>query len=373
MRTLRFLLKKEFLQIFRNRTLLGMILVVPILQLLILPLAADYQVKNIQISIVDHDLSLSSQKLIAKIAASAYFNLVDRTTSYAQALDQIEGDRADIVLEIPRDYEAGLVREGKQQLFMAVNAINGMKAGLGAAYLQEVIRDYHADFLFATVGPTGYSPAPQIQVVASNWYNPHLEYSHFMVPGILAVLVTMVCTYMCALNIVREKEEGTIEQVNVTPIKKHQFILGKLIPFWIIGMLVFTLGLFLVARPVYGIVPLGSLWLLYAMLSLYLIAVLGIGLLISTYSGTQQQAMSLSFFFVMIFMLMSGLFTPVESMPPWAMILAKANPVTHFIEVLRMVVLKGSDFDDLRGHFMAMIGFGLLFNLWAILNYRKIQ
>jgi ABC-2 type transport system permease protein len=180
-----------------------------------------------------------------------------------------------------------------------------------------------------------------------------------------------MCTLICALNIVKEKESGTIEQINVTPVKKYQFILAKLIPFWIIGMFEFSLGLFLVARLVYGIIPVGSIELLYAFLSCYLVAMLGFGLLLSTYAETQQQAMTISFFFVMIFLLLSGLFTSIDSMPGWAKVLAQCNPVTYFIDVVRMIVLKGSGFRDIKYHFLIIIGFALVFNSWAILNYRK--
>ena len=192
-----------------------------------------------------------------------------------------------------------------------------------------------------------------------------------MVPGILVTLVTMIGAYMCALNIVKEKEIGTIEQINVTPIKKHIFILGKLIPFWVIGVFVFSVGLFLVGRWVFGIVPRGSILLLYLFLSIFLIAVLGIGLLISTYSETQQQAMSVAFFFMMIFILMSGLFTSVDSMPNWAKFIANCSPVTYFIQVMRMVVLKGSGFADIKYQLLIMVGFASFFNGWAILNYKK--
>jgi ABC-2 type transport system permease protein len=192
-----------------------------------------------------------------------------------------------------------------------------------------------------------------------------------MVPAILVILVTMVGAYMCGLNIVKEKEIGTIEQINVSPIKKHHYILGKLIPFWIIGMVVFTIGFFGVSWLIYGIVPIGNLFLLYAYLALFLIAILGFGLLISTYSETQQQAMSVSFFFMMIFILMSGLFTSIDAMPGWAQKIAFANPVTYFIEVMRMVVLKGSGVVNITKHIFIMIGFAILFNTWAIINYRK--
>ena len=239
-------------------------------------------------------------------------------------------------------------------------------------YLNIIIRDYNQIITLAMHGPTGLNQSPVIAVIPTNWYNPHMRYQLFMVPGILAILVTMIGGYLSSLNIVKEKEAGTIEQINVTPIRRFDFILGKLIPFWILGLVVFTLGL-LAAWSVYGILPVGSLLLLYLFVSIYLIAVLGLGLLISTYTETQQQAMFISFFFVMIFILMSGLFTPVESMPAWAQVISNLNPVTYFIEVMRMVVLKGSGFRHILPHIVAVILFAIFFNTWAVLNYRKIS
>lgn len=371
MRTLKFLLQKEFKQIFRNKALLPLIFVVPIVQLLILPLAADYEVKNINISIVDHDHSTYSQQLISKITSSGYFRLADYSPSFNSAFKQIEEDKSDLILEIPQGFEKSLVRENEQKLFIAVNAINGVKAGLGGAYLNQIISAYNNEIRLQWVQPNKFNTAPVITVASSNWFNPFMNYRFFMVPGILVVLVTMVGAYMCALNIVKEKEVGTIEQINVTPIKKYQFVLGKLIPFWVIGMFIFSVGLLIVARLVYDIVPVGSLLLLYGYLSIYLIALLGLGLLISTFAETQQQAMSVAFFFIMIFMLMSGLFTPLDGMPTWAYSIAKCSPVTYFIEVVRMIVLKGSGFTDIKNHFLIMIGFAVLLNTWAILNYKK--
>jgi ABC-2 type transport system permease protein len=371
MRTLLFLLQKEFKQIFRNKALLPIIFVMPIVQLLVMPLAADYEVKNINIAVVDHDHSTYSQRLISSITASGYFRLTDYGNSFQEAFSQIEKDKADLILEIPSGFEKNMVRENSQKLFIAVNAINGTKANLGGAYLAQIITQFNQTIRLEWAQPQRYSLSPTIEVTYSNWYNVFLNYTFFMVPGILAILVTMICAYMCSLNIVKEKEIGTIEQINVTPIKKHHFILGKLIPFWVIGMFVFSVGLFVIARLVYGIVPLGSLFLLYAFLALYLITMLGFGLLISTYSETQQQAMSVAFFFMMIFLLMSGLFTSVDSMPEWAQLIAKCNPVTYFIEVMRMVVLKGSGFADIKNHFVIVLCFAFLFNGWAILNYRK--
>jgi ABC-2 type transport system permease protein len=371
MRTLKYLLQKEFKQIFRNSTILRMILMMPIVQLLVMPLAADFEIKNINISIVDHDHSSYSRKLVDKIIASGYFKLNDYSNSFDASFQQFQTDRSDLILEIPKDFEKGLVRENANTLFLAVNAINGTKASVGSGYLSRIITNFNTDIRQDWIQASPASIAPTMEVSTLNWFNTLLNYPIFMVPGILVSLVTMIGMYMCALNIVKEKEVGTIEQINVTPIKKHHFILGKLIPFWVIGNFVFTVGLFGIGRLVYGIVPLGSIPLLYAFLGLFLIAILGIGLLISTYSQTQQQAMSLAFFCMMLFMLMSGLFTSIDSMPEWAIWIANANPVTYFIEVMRMVVLKGSGFNDIKQHFLIMTGFAFLFNGWAILNYKK--
>jgi ABC-2 type transport system permease protein len=370
MRTLKFLLQKEFRQVFRDKGILPAIFVMPIVQLLILPMAANYTIKNISLAVVDHDHSSYSQKLISKVTASGYFQLTGYEPSFKDAFQLIEQDKADIILEIPTNFEKDLVKENQQKVFLAANAINGTKANLGAAYLASIIRDYNNDIRLQWIQPQHYNAQPTIDVASSNWFNPYLDYKELMVPGILAILVTMIGGYMSAMNIVKEKEIGTIEQINVTPIKKYHFILGKLIPFWIMGIVVFTLGL-LVQWLVYGIVPVGSISLLYFFVAVYLLAVLGFGLLVSTYANTQQQAMSVAFFFVMIFNLMGGLYTSVDSMPVWAQWISNLTPVSHFIKVNRMIVLKGSTFSDVKSEMLIEIAFAVVLNGWAILNYRK--
>lgn len=370
MRTLRFLLRKEFRQIFRDKAIVAMIFFMPMVQLIIMPLAADYEVRNINLSVVDHDKSPYSRKLIAKIVASGYFRLTGYNASFKEAFGLIESDKADLILEIPHDFERNLIREDHEKLFVAVNAINGTKASLGGSYLGSIIGDFNADIRMQLVTPPRFSQLPTVDVVASNWFNPVLNYKVFIVPGILAILVTMVGGFLSALNIVREKEIGTIEQINVTPIRKHIFILGKLIPFWVLANIVFTIGL-LVARFVYGIIPVGSLLTLYAFISVYLLAVLGFGLLVSTFCDTQQQAMFIMFFFMMLFILLGGLFTSIDSMPDWAKLITRANPVRYMIEVMRMVVLKGSSFTDVLPHVGVVTLMAVILNGWAILNYKK--
>lgn len=371
MRTLKYLLEKEFRQIFRNTLILRMIIAVPIVQLLIIPLTADYEFKNINISIVDHDHSSYSRQMIQSITASGYFRLIDYGTSYPEAFGQIERDEADLILEIPAHFEKTIIRQESPSLFIAVNAINGMKAQVGNGYLTRILQDFNRQIQIVPMSGSDLTRPTNIDIKPSFWFNPSLSYPFFMVPGILVILVTMVGAYMSALNIVKEKEVGTIDQINVSPIPKVLFILGKLIPFWILGIFVFTVGLYGIGYLVYGIVPAGNVGIIYAYLAVYLVAILGIGLLISTYSSTQQQAMSLAFLFMMIFILMSGLFTPIESMPTWAKWIAYANPVTWFIEVMRLVVMKGSHFRDILPHFGVMIVFAVIFNGWAVWNYSK--
>ena len=370
MRTLKFLLRKEFRQIFRDPAIIRLILIMPVIQLLILPWAADYEIKKIKLAVVDQDHSEYSRQLVNKVTSSGYFILTDYSSSYEQSLETIEHDKADLVLQIPVDFEKNLVKEDEAKLFLAINAINGVKANLGGAYLRAIIQDYNREVRMEWIQLPKFSPELQIEIASSNWFNPLLNYKYFMVPGILVVLLTMVGTNLTAINIVKEKEIGTIEQINVTPIKKYHFILGKLIPFWIIGLFVLTMGL-AIARFAYGIIPVGSFFTIYVFAAVYLLAVLGLGLLISTYSVNQQQSMLLSFFLMMIFILLGGLYTSIDSMPEWAKWITRFNPISYFIEVMRMVVLKGSTIADISQQLLIMGGFAVVFNTWAVFSYHK--
>lgn len=371
MKVLGYILQKEFIQIFRDKAILAMMFVMPTVQLIIIPLAMNFDVKNIDVVVVDNDHSSLSQKFISKIGASGYFRYVNTEPSYKEALRYIENGNADLVMEIPAGLERNLVREGMQKVSLSVDGINGTKAALGASYLNAVIADFNKSLPLNITGITKQAAAqPVIDITFSNWFNPLGEYKYYIVPGVLVLLLTLIGGFISALNIVKEKESGTIEQINVTPVKKWEFIIGKMVPFWVIGMIVFTLGL-LVTWLVYSIVPEGNLGVLYSFAAVYLIALLGFGLLISTYSNNQLQAMFIAYFFMMIFMLMSGLFTSVESMPAWARMIAHLTPITHFIKVVRMIVLKGSGFADISLEFFYMILFSVVLNGWAIWNYRK--
>ena len=370
MSTFKYVLAKEFQQIRRNPTIVRMMLAVPIIQLIVLPFAADYEIKQMNLAVVDMDHSTYSRELIREMTASGYFQLANYSASFPEAKEAVERNEADLILEIPAHFERDLVREDGATLAVHANAINQVKGGLSQMYAGQIIRRFNNHIRAEWLQWPRFSPVALLSIEPQLWFNPHIDYHLFMVPGILAVLITMVGSFLASMNIVQEKEAGTIEQINVTPIKKYQFLLGKMIPFWVLGMITLTIGL-IVAYLIYGIVSVGPLWVVYAFSAFYLVAVLGIGLLISTFADNQQQATFVSFFFVMVFILMSGLYTPVESMPGWAKVIAYANPVTYMIQVVRGVMIKGSGFMDILPYVGIIGAFGIFFNGLAVWRYRK--
>lgn len=371
MRTVLFLVQKEFLQVFRNKTMLPLLLVMPVVQTLLLSYAANYEVKNLALAVVDHDRSPVSRQLTAKMGASGYFKINELPTA-AMADRQMADDRADMILEIPARFEKDLMREGAAPIFLNANAINATKAGLGLGYAGNIIRDFNLELVESGRQlPTGSErPAAAIQTTYSNWYNPRLDYKTFMVPGILGEIVALIICFLTALNIVREREVGTIEQLNVTPVKKWQFIMGKLLPFWLLSLLMMTVGL-TVGKLVFDIPMLGSLGLVFAYTAAFTPCMLGLGFLISNFADSQQQAMFTAWFFLIIFILMCGLFTPVSSMPEWAQVLNKINPVAYFVEFMRLVLLKGAGFEEIKTNFYTVLGYAVAANSLAVWTYRK--
>lgn len=364
---IKFLIEKEFKQIFRNSFLPKMILAFPCMVMLVFPWAVNLEIKNINVAIVDWNRSMMSSRLVEKIGASDYFNLVEFSDSYDAAMKEIGTGKADVVIEIPSRFEEDLVREGNSRVMVAVNTVNGTKGGLGSSYLSSIISDFTTEINEERGGQPG---GPAMSVSVQNRYNPHLDYKVFMIPGLMVMLLTLLCGFLPALNIVEEKEKGTIEQINVTPVRKFTFILAKLIPYWIMGFLILSIC-FILSWLIYGLVPAGSLLTIYIFAMLYVLVMSGFGLLVSNYSATMQQAMFVMFFFIIIMLLMSGLFTPVDSMPGWGRAVTAVNPLTYFIRVMRQVYLKGSTFIELLRPFWVLSVFALVFNTWAILSYRK--
>ncbi|MCW0481282.1 ABC transporter permease [Gaoshiqia sediminis] len=370
MRTIRYILQKEFIQVFRNKTMLPMIFVLPLMQMLVLVFAATYDLKNVDIYVVDNDLSETSRELTGRFQGSPFFRLHDASFDLEDAENSFKREEADFVMVILQGFERALVREDEANVQLLINAIDGSKASLVYSYAQGILSGFNKAVIAEWKGLPEFNPPRRIDSKQSYWYNPELDYKWYMAPGILAILVTIIGMFLSGMNLVREKEIGTIEQLNVTPIKKYQFILGKLLPFLVIALFDLAFGL-VIARLVFDLPIVGSLPLLFGFAALYLIGVLGLGLFISTVTETQQQVMFLTFFFMMIFVLMGGIFTPVESMPRWAQLLDRLNPIYYFMRIMRMVVLKGSGFSDLIDEFVSLILIGLSFLSLAIWRYRK--
>lgn len=351
--TLRYLIEKEFKQLARNSFLPRLILLFPCMMMLIIPWAATLEIEDLRIVIIDNDHSPSSERLVHRIEASPYFKLTGLPDTYRDGLEAIEKDRADMLLEIPRGFEKEQVNGRPASALVAVNAVNGTKGGLGSSYLNQIL---------ALAGNTS------IRYL----FNPHLEYKNYMVPALMTMLLVLLCGFLPALNVVGEKEAGTIEQINVTPVSRFTFILSKLLPYWLIGFIVLNLCM-LLAWLVYGLTPSGNIFCIYIATIVFTFVVSGLGLVISNYSATMQQAMFVMWFCMLIFILMSGLFTPISSMPQWAQCITYANPLRYFMEIMRMVYLKGSSLTDILPQLGTLAIFATVLYLWAIVSYKKQQ
>lgn len=365
---LKYLLEKEFKQLFRNSFLPRLILVFPCMILLVLPWAANLEVRDLSLIMVDADRSPMSARLVHKLESSAYFRLQGQAETYDEALRRVEKGEADAIIEIPRHFEKCWTVEGRSSLLLAVNAVNGSKGSLALSYLQQIVSDYARELNLEASGVV--CQLSKIRVDSHYLYNRHLDYKVFMLPALMVTLLTMLCGFLPALNVVGEKEKGTIEQINVTPVGKWTFILAKMIPYWIIGFVVLTVALVLIGA-VYGLVPSGSVVALYLLVIVFVLAVAGLGLVISNYSSTMQQAMFVIWFCMLIFILMSGMFTPIESMPAWAQTITYFNPLRYLIQVMRAIYLKGATFSDLYVQAGALLAFALVVDCWAVWSYRK--
>jgi ABC-2 type transport system permease protein len=342
--TLKYLIQKEFLQIRRNAFLPRLIVMFPIVIMCVMPWVMQMEVKNIVVDVVDIDHTVESQRLVQQIAASNYFIFGGQKSTYAEAMKDIEKGRADVILEI---------RDGKY--LIAANAVNGTKGSMGSAYLSQIVS-----------APFSASSATSVLTL----YNKQQNYKLFMIPALFAIVMMLMTGFLPTLNIVGEKESGTIEQINVTPVSKWSFILAKLIPYWLIALFVITVCL-LLAWLVYGITPAGPLWLVYVLAMLLALFFSSFGLIVSNYSDTMQQAMFVMWFFVVSIMLLSGLFTPTRSMPQWAYLTTYINPMSYFIDAIRTVFIRGGGLHETAHQVLALAGIGMLMGCWAVQSYKK--
>ena len=356
---LKYLIQKEFLQIRRNAFLPRLILVFPVVIMCVMPWVMNQEVKNIRVDIVDHDHSVLSRQLIHRIEASNYFIFNGLKPSYAAALKDVETSKADIVVVVPQGYG-----KGQRGVLIAANAVNGTKGGIGASLMQNEV----------ALGQTEVQRRLPLrnQTVGSllTLYNPHQDYKVYMIPALLAIVMMLMCGFLPALNIVGEKEKGTIEQINVTPVRKWTFILAKLIPYWLIALFVVTVSL-LLSWAVYGITCQGPLWLVFLLAMLLALFFSSFGLIVSNYSDTLQQAIFVMWFFVVCLMLLSGLFTPTRSMPDWAYLTTYVNPMHHFVDAVRTVFIRGGGWQAIASQLAALSVISFVMTVWAVASYKK--
>ena len=372
-----YLIRKEFKQMRRNILLPIVFLLLPLALTNILLRVATQEIRGLKICVVDNDHSSLSRRLIQKIDASAYIDLSRMAQSEKEAMQSLDDASSDLFLIIPEGYEKSVYttsikspyRGELEGLYIAANATNGMKGAMGQNYVQQIIVSYVQEIAeeSGTLQPNNLTPLqPQIRFA----FNPHLDYKIYMMPAVFALLLTLIVGFLPALNIVGEKEKGTIEQVNVTPISKVEFIVSKLVPYWCVGMLMSILALG-AGKGIFGILPAGSIPVMVVFLLVFCVLVSSFALIISNYSDSTRQASLTMFFFLVIFILMSGLLTPIRSMPMWAQWLSMLDPMRHIIEALRLIYVKGSTFAELLPQFYTLLGFAVLTSTWAIVSYRK--
>ena len=353
---IKYLIQKEFIQIRRNAFLPRLIILFPIVIMCVMPWVMSMEVKNIVVDVVDIDHTVESQRLVRQIAASNYFIFNGQKASYQEAMKDVEKGHADIILEI---------RDGKY--LIAANAVNGTKGSMGSAYLSQIVNSQ-----LSTPNSQRLRVGEQSSGILStlNLYNKHQNYKLYMIPALLAIVMMLMTGFLPTLNIVGEKESGTIEQINVTPVSKWAFILSKLIPYWLIALFVVTICL-LLAWLIYDLTPAGPLWLVYVLAMLLALFFSSFGLIISNYSDTMQQAIFVMWFFIVCIMLLSGLFTPTRSMPDWAYLTTYINPMHYFIDAIRTVFVRGGGFREVAHQVLGLLAIGLFIATWAVRSYKK--
>lgn len=360
MRTLMILLRKEFILFWKNKFMPKMAFIFPCAVILIIPLVTTMDVRHVGVAVVDRDSSPMSAHITADLAASPIFS-VSIWQSYEGAFELIKRSECDVILEIPEGFQKSVVTRQPLAPHISANGVNGLKGSLGARYVsQSVVQSFAA-----------YTGMAMPDIVSTQYlYNPTLEYRNYMIPALMIMLLIMICGFLPALNLVGEKETGTIEQMNVTPVKTSVFVLSKVIPYWIIGIVDITLAM-LIAVAVYGLAPAGALGAIYLAAMLFIFVMSGLGIIIANNSSRMSQSMFLMFFVVVIFVLMSGLLTPISSMPEWAQAITYALPPRYFIDIMRSIYLKATPMTALLPQFAMLAAFALLTNTLAAITYKK--
>lgn len=371
MRRILFMVQKEFRQIKRTKAYFGLIFVAPFLMLLVMGSAITTQVKYVPVAVLDFDHSPDSRQIARVFTASSSFRFVGTVASEADATRLLDDGAAKIVVVVPAHFERDVIDHTIPTVQLLVDGSDSNSAGLGLGYVSAalaLLQSRWADGAVNTV--TRKASGGHIVLVPRMWYNPNLESQPNIVPGLIGILLIMITTFLTAINIVREKEIGTLEQLMVTPLGGMQLILGKVIPFTIMGFAQLTISL-LAAGIVFGLWMKGSLLLFYGMAFIFFLSTLGIGIFVSTVVRTQQQAMFTAWFIMIFAILLSGFFVPIENMPRFVQYLTYINPLRYFITVVREIYLKGTEFRFLWKEASAMALIGVFTIVSAAIRFHK--
>lgn len=364
MGVLKTLIIKELRQFKRNPFMPKLVVVFPIMLTLVLPWITTMDVRDIQVGVVDYDSSDVSRKMVSRIDASDYLLLEDIYSDYDSALKVLEDGGIDVILEIPDGFGKSILTK-PEKLALWANGVNAMKGSLGSQYVMQTVMG-----CLKEIRSSKGLEIPDGLIETVNLYNPTMDYKHYMIPALIIMLLVMIGGYLPALNLVTEKEFGTIEQINVSPVSRFTFTLSKLIPFWVISFI--DLGICMIlARLVYGLSVAGSIGAIFFASALFIMIMSSIGIMLANLSETMQQTMFLMLFIVLSFILISGLMTPVESMPVWAQKLTWCLPPTYMVEIMRSVYLKGTSISELWVDYVALGGFAVFFCFLAAITYRK--
>jgi ABC-2 type transport system permease protein len=367
------MLIKEFIQVFRDKRTRFVLFGPPIIQMMIFGYAATFEIHHVPTVVLDLDHSQESRDLISRFSSSPYFDVQRELTDYRQLGDLIDRDKATVGLEIDAGFAQNLRKGQTAPLQVIVDATNSNTALIASGYISQIAlgfaQDYQKDRIYR-ISPQMVEEIPSVQLEPRPWYNPDLRSRWFFVPGIVGSLTLVLVVTLTAFAVVREREIGTLEQIMVTPIRPAEFILGKTLPFFLIGL--FDVSLIATVGTLWFQVPFrGQILVLFAGAILFLLCMLGVGLLISTVSATQQQAMVTAFFFIMPAITFSGFGFPISTMPQWLQYLTYLSPLRYFLVVLRGTYLKGVGMAILWPQMAAMAGLGTALLTIAILRFHK--
>ena len=373
MRTILYFIKKEFLQFKRDPRMFALILVAPIIQLTFLGYAANFDVKNVHTAVFDMDRTNSSREYLDNFTSSGYFSFDYYVDSYDELTELINNGDVILGLVIPYDFQKKINHQETTQVQAIFDGSDGNTANIAAGYVMSISQQYSKDIVTSTKNRLGQKIQPfgSVESKTRVWYNPELSTTNYMVPGIVGLLLMMITLILTSLAIVKEKEIGTLEQLNVTPIRSYQMIIGKLVPFIILG---FVAVIFVITamRIIFDIPVKGSIVLLFFSAFIFIMSTLGLGLFVSTVSKTQQQAMMLAIFMIMMPMVfLSGFTFPIENMPQIIQWVTYIIPLRYFMVIVRGVILKGIGFADLWHQILAMFIIGVTILGVSIMRFRK--